>query len=76
MTLNIEAADDGLSCDDELTIKGGRVNITAGGDAVKGLSGYGRYREPGYDFARQRHHLGRHALTLRQPRTAFRRTAT
>ncbi len=35
MTLNIEAADDGLSCDDELTIKGGRVNITAGGDAVK-----------------------------------------
>lgn len=35
MTLNIEAADDRLSCDDELTIKGGRVNITAGGDAVK-----------------------------------------
>ena len=35
MTLNIEAADDGLSCHDELTIKGGRVNITAGGDAVK-----------------------------------------
>lgn len=35
MTLNIEAADDGLSCDDELTIKGGRMNITAGGDAVK-----------------------------------------
>lgn len=35
MTLNIEAADGGLSCDDELTIKGGRVNITAGGDAVK-----------------------------------------
>ena len=35
MTLNIDAADDGLSCDDELTIKGGRVNITAGGDAVK-----------------------------------------
>lgn len=35
MTLNIEAADDGLSCDDELTIKRGRVNITAGGDAVK-----------------------------------------
>lgn len=35
MTLNIEAADDGLSCDDELTILGGRVNITAGGDAVK-----------------------------------------
>ena len=35
LALNIEAADDGLSCDDELTIKGGRVNITAGGDAVK-----------------------------------------
>ena len=35
LTLNIEAADDGLSCDDELTILGGRVNITAGGDAVK-----------------------------------------
>lgn len=35
LTLNIEAADDGLSCDDELTIKGDRVNITAGGDAVK-----------------------------------------
>lgn len=35
LTLNIEAADDGLSCDDELTIKGGKVNITAGGDAVK-----------------------------------------
>lgn len=35
LTLNIDAADDGLSCDDELTIKGGRVNITAGGDAVK-----------------------------------------
>lgn len=35
LTLNIEAADNGLSCDDELTIKGGRVNITAGGDAVK-----------------------------------------
>ena len=35
LTLNIEAADDGLSCDDELNIKGGRVNITAGGDAVK-----------------------------------------
>ena len=35
LTLNIAAADDGLSCDHELTIKGGRVNITAGGDAVK-----------------------------------------
>ena len=35
LTLNIEAADDGLSCDDELTILGGTLNITAGGDAVK-----------------------------------------
>ena len=35
LTLNIDAANDGLSCDDELTIKGGKVNITAGGDAVK-----------------------------------------
>ncbi len=35
LTLNIDAANDGLSCDDELNIKGGKVNITAGGDAVK-----------------------------------------
>lgn len=33
--LNINAADDGLSCDDELNITGGTLNITAGGDAVK-----------------------------------------
>ncbi len=33
--LNINAANDGLSCDDELTITGGTLNITAGGDAVK-----------------------------------------
>lgn len=33
--LNINAADDGLSCDDELKITGGTLNITAGGDAVK-----------------------------------------
>lgn len=33
--LNINAADDGLSCDDELSITGGTLSITAGGDAVK-----------------------------------------
>lgn len=33
--LNINAADDGLSCDDELKITGGTLNITAGGDAIK-----------------------------------------
>lgn len=33
--LNINAADDGLSCDDELNITGGTLYITAGGDAVK-----------------------------------------
>lgn len=33
--LNINAVDDGLSCDDELNITGGTLNITAGGDAVK-----------------------------------------
>lgn len=33
--LNINAADDGLSCDDELNITGGTLSITAGGDAVK-----------------------------------------
>lgn len=33
--LSINAADDGLSCDDELRITGGTLNITAGGDAVK-----------------------------------------
>ena len=33
--LSINAADDGLSCDDELKITGGTLNITAGGDAVK-----------------------------------------
>lgn len=33
--LNINAADDGLSCDDELNITGGTLHITAGGDAVK-----------------------------------------
>ena len=33
--LNINAANDGLSCDDELNITGGTLSITAGGDAVK-----------------------------------------
>ena len=33
--LNINATDDGLSCDDELNITGGTLHITAGGDAVK-----------------------------------------
>lgn len=33
--LSINAADDGLSCDDELNITGGTLSITAGGDAVK-----------------------------------------
>lgn len=35
VTLNINAANDGLSCDDELNITGGTLSITAGGDAVK-----------------------------------------
>ena len=33
--LTIEAEKDGLSCDDALTIAGGTLHITAGGDAVK-----------------------------------------
>ena len=33
--LNINAVNDGLSCDDELNITGGTLSITAGGDAVK-----------------------------------------
>lgn len=33
--LNINAAEDGLSCDDALNITGGTLSITAGGDAVK-----------------------------------------
>ncbi len=35
VTLTIDAENDGLSCDDELTINGGKLNIAAGGDAVK-----------------------------------------
>ena len=46
--LNINAADDGLSCDDELNITGGTLSITAGGDAeylaaVRGLYGKGKH---------------------------------
>lgn len=33
--LNINAVNDGLSCDDEMNITGGTLSITAGGDAVK-----------------------------------------
>ena len=33
--LNINAVNDGLSCDNELNITGGTLSITAGGDAVK-----------------------------------------
>ena len=35
LTLTIDAVDDGLSCDDELTIRGGTLAINAGGDAIK-----------------------------------------
>lgn len=35
LALQIQAADDGLSCDDQLTIQGGALNIQASGDAVK-----------------------------------------
>ena len=35
VTLEVNAANDGLSCDNALTVKGGTLNITAGGDAVK-----------------------------------------
>ena len=35
VTLDVNAANDGLSCDNALTVKGGTLNITAGGDAVK-----------------------------------------
>lgn len=35
LALTIDAVDDGLSCDDALTILGGTLDITAGGDAVK-----------------------------------------
>lgn len=44
--LNINAADDGLSCDDELTIAGGTLHITAGGDAVKASPDTGDTENP------------------------------
>ena len=44
--LNINAANDGLSCDDELKITGGTLNITAGGDAVKASPDTGDTENP------------------------------
>lgn len=44
--LNINAADDGLSCDDELNITGGTLSITAGGDAVKASPDTGATENP------------------------------
>lgn len=44
--LNINAANDGLSCDDELTIAGGTLHITAGGDAVKASPDTGDTENP------------------------------
>ena len=44
--LNINAADDGLSCDDELNITGGTLSITAGGDAVKASPDTGDIENP------------------------------
>lgn len=44
--LNINAADDGLSCDDELNITGGTLSITAGGDAVKASPDTGDTENP------------------------------
>lgn len=44
--LNINAANDGLSCDDELNITGGTLSITAGGDAVKASPGTGDTENP------------------------------
>ena len=44
--LNINAANDGLSCDDELNITGGTLNITAGGDAVKASPDTGDIENP------------------------------
>lgn len=35
LTLEITSVDDGLSCDDELTVRGGTYHITADGDALK-----------------------------------------
>ena len=44
--LNINADDDGLSCDDELKITGGTLSITAGGDAVKASPDTGDTENP------------------------------
>ena len=44
--LTIEAENDGLSCDDELTIAGGTLHITAGGDAVKASPDTGDTENP------------------------------
>ena len=44
--LNINAADDGLSCDDELKITGGTLSITASGDAVKASPDTGDAENP------------------------------
>lgn len=44
--LNINAANDGLSCDDELNITGGTLSITAGGDAVKASPDTGDTKNP------------------------------
>lgn len=44
--LNINAVNDGLSCDDELTIAGGTLHITAGGDAVKASPDTGDTENP------------------------------
>ena len=44
--LNINAMNDGLSCDDELNITGGTLSITAGGDAVKASPDTGDTENP------------------------------
>lgn len=44
--LNINAVNDGLSCDDELNITGGTLSITAGGDAVKASPDTGDAENP------------------------------
>lgn len=44
--LNINAANDGLSCADELNITGGTLSITAGGDAVKASPDTGDTENP------------------------------
>lgn len=46
VALTIEAENDGLSCDDELTIAGGTLHITAGGDAVKASPDTGDTENP------------------------------